>query len=73
VAELRSQEVCAFATAFWSVKAGFRERIATAMRKLRAKSVADLVRIAVQAEPLTPFPREVDKAGSGVLPNWLRL
>ena len=42
---------------------------ATAMRKLRAKSVADLVRIAVQAEP----PREVDKAGSGVLPNWLRL
>ena len=46
---------------------------ATAMRKLRAKSVADLVRIAVRAEPLTPFPREVDKAGSGVLPNWLRL
>jgi FixJ family two-component response regulator len=46
---------------------------ATAMRKLRAKSVADLVRIAVLAEALAPFPREVDKAVSGVLPNCLRL
>ena len=30
---------------------------ATAMRKLRAKSVAELVRIAVQAEPLALLPR----------------
>ena len=44
---------------------------ATAMRKLRAKSVADLVRIAVLAEPLALFPREVDKAESGVLPGCL--
>lgn len=34
---------------------------ATAMRKLRAKSVAELVRIAVQAEPLALLPREAHK------------
>lgn len=44
---------------------------ATAMRKLRAKSVAELVRIAVQAEPLALLPREVDKAESSVLPDRL--
>lgn len=45
---------------------------ATAMRKLRAKSVAELVRIAVQAEPLALLPREADKAESGRLPDYLR-
>ena len=46
---------------------------ANAMRKLRAKSVAELVRIAVQAEPLTAFPNEVGKTESGGLPNYLHL
>ena len=40
---------------------------ANAMRKLRAKSVAELVRITVQAEPLTAFPNEVSKTESGGL------
>lgn len=44
---------------------------ATAMRKLRAKSVAELVRIAVLAEPLALLPREADKAEIGVLPDCL--
>jgi FixJ family two-component response regulator len=34
---------------------------ATAMRKLRAKSVAGLVRIVVRAEPLTAFPNETEE------------
>ena len=42
---------------------------ASAMRKLRAKSVAELVRIAVQAEPLSVFPNEVSKTESCGLPN----
>ena len=42
---------------------------ANAMRKLRAKSVAELVRIAVQAEPLSAFPNEVSKTESCGLPN----
>jgi FixJ family two-component response regulator len=40
---------------------------ATAMRKLRAKSVAELVRIAVLAEPLAVLPREMNQAEIGVL------
>ena len=42
---------------------------ASVMRKLRAKSVAELVRIAVQAEPLSAFPNEVSKTESCGLPN----
>jgi len=41
---------------------------ANAMRKLRAKSIAELVRIAVRAEPLTAFPNEVSKTEGGGLP-----
>ena len=41
---------------------------ANAMRKLRAKSVAELVRITVRAEPLTAFPNEVSKTEGGSLP-----
>ena len=33
---------------------------ANAMRKLHAKSIAELIRIAVRAEPLTAFPNEVN-------------
>jgi FixJ family two-component response regulator len=40
---------------------------ANAMRKLRAKSVAELVRITVQAESLTTFRNEVGKTESGEL------
>ena len=43
-----------------------------AMRKLRAKSVAELVRITVQAESLTAFPK-VSKTESGGVPNYLHL
>ena len=46
---------------------------ANAMRKLRAKSVAELVRITVQAESLTTFRNEVGKTESGDLPNYLHL
>jgi FixJ family two-component response regulator len=46
---------------------------ANAMRKLRANSVAELVRIAVQAEHFIAFPNEVGKTESGGLPNYLHL
>lgn len=44
---------------------------ATAMRKLGAKSVAELVRIVVQADPLATLPQGLEKAEGKVLPNCM--